>query len=69
MQVGDVLLTEKNRWVKVLSINPLDEQTVYNFTVASDHDYFVGKSGLLVHNLACSTLAQNLEDAVRTGPR
>jgi hypothetical protein len=26
------------------------EQTVYNFEVDANHDYFVGKTGLLVHN-------------------
>jgi filamentous hemagglutinin len=26
---------------------------VYNFEVADDHDYFVGESGLLVHNTVC----------------
>ena len=26
------------------------QETVYNFTVAKDHDYFVGETGFLVHN-------------------
>jgi hypothetical protein len=55
MQPGDLLLTVQGRWVKVLSITPLGEQTVYNFTVDEDHDYYVGTSGLLVHKAgACN---------------
>jgi hypothetical protein len=26
------------------------QETVYNFTVAKNHDYFVGETGFLVHN-------------------
>jgi hypothetical protein len=38
-------------WRRVVSITPLEgQETVYNFTVAKDHDYFVGETGFLVHN-------------------
>ena len=33
------------------SDHPLEgQETVYNFTVDKDHDYFVGETGFLVHN-------------------
>lgn len=51
MQVGDRLLTLGGQWRRVTSITPVEQpETVYNFTVAKDHDYFVGQTGLLVHN-------------------
>jgi RHS repeat-associated protein len=57
MQAGDLLLTAKGRWVKVLSVTPFGEGTVYNFTVEKDHDYFVGATGFLVHNVGlCNNL-------------
>jgi hypothetical protein len=35
----------------VVSITPVEgQETVYNFTVDKDHDYFVGETGFLVHN-------------------
>jgi hypothetical protein len=42
-----------------------DQQTVYNFEVEDDHDYFVGKAGLLVHNdgPCFSTRSQAFQDA------
>jgi RHS repeat-associated protein len=43
--------TQDGRWVAVQSVTPISGlATVYNFTVADDHDYFVGEQGLLVHN-------------------
>jgi hypothetical protein len=43
--------TQDGRWVAVQSVTPISGlATVYNFTVAEDHDYFVGEQGLLVHN-------------------
>lgn len=50
---GDLLQTANGNWSRILSALPLSqEQTVYNFTVDQDHDYFVGDGGFLVHN-AC----------------
>ena len=35
---------------------------VYNFTVAKDHDYFVGETGFLVHNAgSCGCKLQAIE--------
>jgi RHS repeat-associated protein len=51
MRVGDLVLDLKGEWHKVLSVKPLEGlQTVYNFEVEDNHDYFVGSEGLLVHN-------------------
>ena len=54
MLVGDLVLDRGGNWHKVLAVKPLEGlQTVYNFEVDGDHDYYVGKSGLLVHNALC----------------
>lgn len=51
---GEQIETEDGRWVTVESVQPLNGlAVVYNFTVEGDHDYFVGESGLLVHNTVC----------------
>jgi len=56
MLVGDLVLDRGGNWRKVLAVKPLEGlQTVYNFEVDGDHDYYVGKSGVLVHNaLLCN---------------
>jgi hypothetical protein len=52
LQPGDLILTDSGKWNRVTSVSRLQgEQTVYNFEVADDHDYFVDKPGLLVHNV------------------
>ncbi len=54
MQVGDLVQTIQGNWRRVVAITPLEgQETVYNFTVANDHDYFVGQTGFLVHNANC----------------
>jgi hypothetical protein len=51
MHPGDLLLTLAGQWRSITAITPVKtEQTVYNFTVDKDHDYFVGETGFLVHN-------------------
>jgi hypothetical protein len=51
MRVGDQLQTLQGNWRRVVAITPLPgQETVYNFTVDKDHDYFVGETGFLVHN-------------------
>jgi len=56
MLVGDLVLDRGGNWRKVLAVKPIEGlQTVYNFEVDGDHDYYVGKSGVLVHNaLLCN---------------
>ena len=54
LRLGDRLLTMKGEWRAITAITPVTgEVTVYNFTVAKDHDYFVGETGFLVHNESC----------------
>lgn len=51
---GDLVQTINGKWRHVLAILPLAGlQTVYNFEVDDDHDYFVGSVGILVHNSYC----------------
>ena len=48
---GELLETIDGNWAEIQSVTPLErEEIVYNFTVANDHDYFVGETGFLVHN-------------------
>jgi len=54
MRVGDQLQTLQGNWRRVVAITPLPgQETVYNFTVDQNHDYFVGETGFLVHNIDC----------------
>jgi hypothetical protein len=54
MFVGDLVLDLRGEWHKVVSVKPLEGmQTVYNFEVDDNHDYFVGTTGFLVHNSYC----------------
>jgi hypothetical protein len=51
IKVGDSVLTKKGAWSKILFVSTVEEeQTVYNFEVEGNHDYFVGATGVLVHN-------------------
>jgi len=54
LRAGDFLEAPLGGWRRVVSVKTLaGEQTVYNFTVDQDHDYFVGQTGFLVHNAGC----------------
>jgi len=54
MLAGDEVLTATGQWRKVLSVAVLPGlAVVYNLEVDKDHDYFVGKQELLVHNALC----------------
>jgi hypothetical protein len=54
LKLGDLLEIPDGNWRRITAITPVaNEQTVYNFTVAKDHDYFVGETGFLVHNENC----------------
>lgn len=51
LRLGDLLETADGNWRRITGITPVaNEETVYNFTVDKDHDYFVGQTGFLVHN-------------------
>ena len=48
---GELLETIGGKWLKIISVTPVEgQETVYNFTVDKNHDYFVGETGFLVHN-------------------
>jgi RHS repeat-associated protein len=65
MRVGDLVETIQGNWRRVTAITPVSqEQTVYNFTVANDHDYFVGQTGFLVHNQTCDRCGTDLHHIV-----
>jgi hypothetical protein len=56
---GDLVLGRKGTWTKVIAVSPVEnEQTVYNFEVEDNHDYFVGVAGILVHNGLCDIAAK-----------
>ena len=51
LKAGDSLFLGDGRHVALGSITSIDTAvTVYNFTVAEDHNYFVGRARVLVHN-------------------
>ena len=51
LRIGDRLLSIDGKWRAITAITSIaGEETVYNFTVDKDHDYFVGETGFLVHN-------------------
>jgi hypothetical protein len=54
MRVGDLVQSLQGNWRRVVAITPLPgQETVFNFTVDKNHDYFVGQTGFLVHNEEC----------------
>jgi len=58
MRVGDLVQAITGDWKRVVAITPeKDAQTVYNFTVDINHDYFVGDTGFLVHIMRHSAVA------------
>ena len=68
MLAGDQVLTASGQWRKVLSVTALaGSAVVYNFEVEGDHDYFVGRQGLLVHNAFCSLDNNALIAAIEKG--
>jgi RHS repeat-associated protein len=68
IRAGDLVQSMQGAWRRVVSITPLPgQETVYNFTVANDHDYFVGETGFLVHNADCN--CKSRRDAFRTAKR
>lgn len=54
LSVGDWLRRPDGTWVQVVKIEySASSAIVYNFTVADNHNYFVGLLGALVHNKSC----------------
>ena len=50
---GDVSRTEGNGSLKITRVRVLERaETVYNFEVEEDHNYYVSEAGVLVHNEA-----------------
>jgi hypothetical protein len=47
---GDIVSTADGSWLRVTSTTLTRRGTVYNFTVADFHTYFVGQLGAWVHN-------------------
>jgi hypothetical protein len=64
LRVGDRIRTESGRDVTVVGLRYHAGQAhVYTLTVATDHDFFVGSAGVLVHNAICPIHIHNtLED-------
>ncbi len=51
LQPGETLRTASGKFTQIISITPrTNAETVYNLEVNREHVYYVGESGLLVHN-------------------
>lgn len=62
--VGSRVWTESG-WQTVIAIEKQPgSRTVYNFTVADYHSYFVGSDKAWVHNTNCNKIAEESSDAV-----
>jgi hypothetical protein len=67
IKTRDSVLTRKGTWTKVIAIAPVEnEQTVYNFEVEDNHDYFVGYAGILVHNTFCLGKTEGLPEFAKS---
>jgi hypothetical protein len=52
LKPGDRLLSREGQHVELKAVRRIRQpQRVYNFTVEGPHNYFVGTSALLIHNL------------------
>ncbi len=69
LKPGDKLLQRDGKTAYIASItHTTTATTVYNFSVANDHNYYVGNAGLLVHNcpiLGADDAADAADDAGR----
>lgn len=60
---GFEVLRPDGRWVQVTKIERLKEKVrVFNFEVASNHNYFVGDHGILVHNDCIDDIIKRLRN-------
>jgi RHS repeat-associated protein len=50
LEVGDEIRLASGSWAKILDIKFKGKGQVFNFSVAGNHNYFVGNSRLLTHN-------------------
>ncbi len=66
IQVGDTLYSLNEGVTKVVRISVSEEKvSVYNFTVDGNQNYFVGRNGVLVHNISpCEKAAKSLAQMV-----
>jgi hypothetical protein len=52
LRIGDISKTSKGKLILITNIQTESrKETVYNFTVAENSTYYVGKDGVLVHNV------------------
>lgn len=67
---GELLETMEGSWRKIDSVAPVKgKETVYNFTVDQNHDYFVGEAGFLVHNANCNCRSGNFQHEFKHAPK
>lgn len=51
LEVGDLIRKADGAWAKIENISQRSKgETVYNFEVPDNHNYFVGQTSLLAHN-------------------
>jgi RHS repeat-associated protein len=51
LKIGDEVMTRDGSWLALQQVVDIpDNVSTHNFMVADDHNYFVGRSGLWVHN-------------------
>ena len=55
LRVGDRIKVASGGWSEVAAVASSKGSQVYNFEVADNHNYYVGRQGLLVHN-QCATI-------------
>ena len=68
LSIGNAIVTRAGPAVKVVKVERHESgRTVYNFTVAGDHTYFVGKQsgGVWVHNIACREFEVGIYSALK----
>jgi RHS repeat-associated protein len=53
LEVGDEIRLASGSWAKILDIKFKGKGQVFNFSVAGNHNYYVGNSRLLTHNTNC----------------
>jgi len=70
LKAGNKIKLASGSWAKVLKIERRNGgETVYNFEVADNHNYFVGQTGLLAHNTCTTILQKALKTAKQVGDR